>query len=108
MSLRASKVIVAVCGIIGAWVGYWLGQPTISVRYWNSQPTTSTGSPDFAWWSKNVDWPAEGLQRRLAYLADEQLFPFWRYLLSIGMAMLFAYVAAVAVTRLLDRRGQGH
>jgi hypothetical protein len=99
MSLRASKIVVAICGIMGGWLGYWIGQPTISVRYWIAQTTTSTGSPEFAWWSKNVDWPAE-VQSRLAYLADEQLFPFWRFLLSIGLAVLFVCVAALVVTRL--------
>ena len=55
--------------------------------------------PDFAWWSSNVDLPA-GLQHRLGGLADEQLFPLWRFLLSIGMATLFVCVAALVVTLL--------
>jgi hypothetical protein len=100
VSPRASKVLVAVCGIAGGWFGYWLGQSSVSVRYWIVEPTTSTVGPNFAWWTKNVDWHAGGLQRRLAYLADDQLFPFWRFLLAIGLAVLFAYLAAVVVTRL--------
>jgi len=87
-------------------MGYWIGQPTISVRYWISQPTISTASPGFAWWSKNVRWPA-GLQSRLDYLADEQLFPLWRFLLSIGMAVLFVCVAVLVVTWLPARRVRG-
>ena len=92
---RSSYTIIVVCGIIGGWLGYWIGQPTIGVRYWIGQPAVSTS--DFAWWSRNVDLPA-GLQHRLGGLADPQLFPLWRFLLSIGMAMLFVCVAALVVT----------
>jgi hypothetical protein len=100
---RASYGIVVICGIIGGWVGYWIGQPAVSVRYWTSPPTVSTS--DFAWWSKNVDLPA-ALQHRLAGLAGEQLFPLWRFLLSIGIAALFVCVAALVVTLLPAWRAQ--
>jgi hypothetical protein len=100
---RASYIIVVICGIIGGWVGYWIGQPTVSVRYWIGQPTVSAS--DFAWWSKNVDLPA-GLQHRLAGLAAERLFPLWRFLLSMGMAVLFVCVAALVVEWLPARRAQ--
>jgi Protein of unknown function (DUF3592) len=100
---RAPYIIVVICGIIGGWVGYWIGQPTASVRYWIGQPIVSTS--DFAWWSKNVDLPA-GLQHRLAGLAGEQLFPLWRFLLSMGMAALFVCVAALVVTLLPAWRAQ--
>jgi hypothetical protein len=103
---RAPNVVVAICGIIGGWLGYWIGQPTISVRYWSSQPSISTASAGFAWWSKNVHWPAR-LQSRLDYLADEQLFPLWRFLLSIGMAVLFVCVAVLVVMWLRDWRIRG-
>ena len=100
---RSSYTIIVVCGIIGGWLGYWIGQPTIGVRYWIGQPAVSTS--DFAWWSRNVDLPA-GLQHRLGGLADQQLFPLWRFLLSIGMAMLFVCVAALVVTWLPGRRAR--
>lgn len=100
---RASYIVVAVCGVVGGWVGYWIGQPTISVRYWIAQPAASTS--DFAWWSNNVPWP-EALQRRLDYVARDQLFPLWRFLLSVGMAVLFVLVAAAVVTWLPSRRAQ--
>jgi hypothetical protein len=100
VSLRASKITVAICGILGAWFGMWIGQPTISVRYWAVPPTTSTGTNDFAWWSKYFNWPGEAVQRRLAYFGDQTLFPFWRFVLSIGMAVLFAYIATLVVTRI--------
>ena len=92
---RASKVVVAISGIMGGWVGYWLGQPTVGVRYWLVQPTVSTSG--FAWWSKNVDLPAV-MQTRLSYLAGEQLFPLWRFLLSIGMAVIFVCISALVIT----------
>jgi len=100
---RASYVIVVICGIIGGWVGYWIGQPTVSLRYWTSQPAVSTS--DFAWWSKHVDLP-EGLQHHLAGLAAERQFPLWRFLLAIGMAVLFVCVAALVVEWLPARRAQ--
>jgi hypothetical protein len=100
---KASYIVVAVCGVVGGWLGYWIGQPTISVRYWISQPAVSNS--DFAWWSNNVHWP-EALQRRLAYVARDQLFPLWRFLLSVGMAVLFVLVAAAVVTWLPARRAQ--
>ena len=100
---RASYVIVSICGIIGGWVGYWIGQPAVSLRYWIGQPAVSTS--DFAWWSKNVDLP-EGLQHHLAGLAAERQFPLWRFLLAIGMAVLFVCVAALVIEWLPARRAQ--
>jgi len=100
MGPRTSKAVVTICGLAGGWFGYWLGQPSIRLWYVTPEPTTSTAGPYFAWWTKNVDWHTAGFQRRLAYLADDQLYPFWRFLLSIGMAVLFAYLAALVVTRL--------
>jgi hypothetical protein len=99
MGPRARSSLFAVCGIMGGWVGHWIGQSTVSVRYWIAPLAASTGGSDFAWWSKYVDLPAE-VRRRLAYLADQQMFAFWRFLLSIGLAVLFACVAALVITRL--------
>jgi hypothetical protein len=85
-------------------VGYWIGQPTLSVRYWIGQPAVSTSG--FAWWSKNVDWPGEVLQHRLGGLAGERLFPLWRFLLSIGVAVLFICIAALVIAWLPDWRAR--
>lgn len=100
MGPRAAKVVVTVCGIMGGWFGYWLGQPSISLRYWIAEPAAGTENESFAWWTRNIDWQSPELQRRLDYLADEQLFPLWRFLLSVGLAVLFAYLATLIITRL--------
>lgn len=100
MSPKASRVVVAVSGIVGGWFGYWLGQDSMSVWYLTAEPTTSTAGPYFAWWSKDLELHTAGLQQRLAYLADAQLYPLWRFLLSIGLAALFACLAGMVVTRL--------
>ena len=47
------------------------------------------------------------MQPRLGYVADERLFPLWRFLLSIGMAVIFVCIAALVVTRLPAWRIRG-
>lgn len=93
MKRASNAIILLVCGVIGGWVGYWIGQPTVST-------VRLQASPDFAWWQEHSLWAAGRLHSRLGYLADEQLFSLWRFLLTVGMSVIFVCVAALVITRL--------
>ena len=79
---RASDFIIVICGMIGGCAGYWFGY--------------------LAGWSKNAGWsvnvggfPGTILTQRFVH-----------YLLSIGMVVLFACVAALVVEWLPDWRAR--
>lgn len=99
MKRASNAIILLVCGVIGGWVGYWIGQPTVSTARLQA-------SPDFIWWQEHSVRAAEGFRSHLGYLADEQLFSLWRFLLTIGMSTIFVCVAALVITRLPTWRAQ--